>query len=270
VAAADDVTTDEPELVYQVTDGVALIRLNRPRYKNAFTWTMLTEWAKRLREAQEDDSVRVVVLTGTGDGFCSGVDLDAMRAVEDTAIARKRMLTDKVYRVVRAVDDLEKPLICAVNGVAVGAGMDMALMCDMRFMARSAQLCEGYIKVGLVPGDGGAYFLPRLVGPAKALELLMTGDFISADEAERLGIVNRVCDDEKLLEETLAFAKSLAAKPPIALSMIKRAVYQSMRTDLRTALDLVSSHMAVVQSTDDWKEAMTAFKEKRPGEFRNR
>ncbi|MBX6166092.1 MAG: enoyl-CoA hydratase/isomerase family protein [Thermobispora bispora] len=270
VAAADDDVTTEPELIYEVAEGVALIRLNRPRQLGAFTWPMIEAWARALRAAQEDDRVRAVVLTGTGRGFCTGVDLKALEEIEPTPIARKRMLTDRVHRVARAVEDLDKPLIAAVNGLAVGAGMDMALMCDMRFAARSARFSEGYIRIGLVPGDGGAYFLPRLVGPAKAMELLMTGDFIDAEEALRLGIVNRVYDDEALLNETMAFAREIAAKPPIAISMIKRAVYQSMRTDLRTSLDLISSHMAVVQSTADYEEAMNAFREKRPGRYLNR
>ncbi|MGI5269427.1 enoyl-CoA hydratase/isomerase family protein [Nonomuraea sp. CA-218870] len=260
----------EDELIYEVDGGVAVIRLNRPRYLGAFTWPMINAWARALREAQEDEDVRVVVLTGTGEGFCSGVDLKALDEIEATPIERKRMLTDRVHKVARAVEDLDKPLIAAVNGVAVGAGMDMALMCDMRFAARSARFSEGYIRIGLIPGDGGAYFLPRLVGPAKAMELLMTGDFVDADEALRLGIVNRVYDDEALMAETMEFARGIAAKPPIAISMIKRAVYQSARADLRTSLDLISSHMAIVQATDDYAEAMTAFREKRPGRYRNR
>ena len=136
-------------------------------------------------------------------------------------------------------------MIAAVNGVAVGAGMDMALMCDMRIIARSARLSEGYIRVGLVPGDGGCYYLPRLVGPAKALELLLTGDFIDAEEAARLGIANHVVDDDELPAAVSALARKLADAPPVAVRMIKRAVYQSARTDLRTALDLISSHMSV-------------------------
>ena len=148
--------------------------------------------------------------------------------------------------------------------------MDMALMCDMRFAARSARFSEGYIRVGLVPGDGGCYYLPRLVGTAKALELLLSGDFIDGGEAERLGVVNRVYDDDRLMDETYAFAERLAAGPPIATRMIKRAVYQSAQSDLRTALDLISSHMAVVTSTEDSKEAFQSFREKRQPRFQGR
>jgi enoyl-CoA hydratase/carnithine racemase len=168
------------------------------------------------------------------------------------------------------LEDLDKPVLAAVNGVAVGAGMDMALMCDIRFAARSARFSEGYVRVGLVPGDGGCYYLPRLVGTAKALELLWTGDFVDAEEALRLGLVSQVHPDEELLSATYAFARRLAEGPPVAIRLIKRAVHQSARTDLRTALDLISSHQAVVQSTHDSKEAYAAFRQKRKPLFEGR
>lgn len=257
-------------LHYEVSEGIATITLDNPTRKNAFTLDMIDDWADALRAAAEDDAVRVVILTGAGDAFCSGIDLSVLQAVEDVPLARKRMLTHGVHKVARAVEALDKPLVCALNGVAVGAGLDMALMCDMRFMGRSAKLSEGYIKVGLVPGDGGAWFLPRLVGPAKALELLLTGDFVEADEALRIGMVNRVYDDAELQERTREFAAQLAAMSPVAVAVIKRTVQQSAAIDLRTSLDLISSHMAVVQSTDDYREAQTAFAERRPGRFTGR
>lgn len=257
-------------LHYEVSEGIATITLDNPTRKNAFTLDMIDDWADALRAAAEDDAVRVVILTGSGDAFCSGIDLSVLQAVEDVPLARKRMLTHGVHKVARAVEALDKPLVCALNGVAVGAGLDMALMCDMRFMGRSAKLSEGYIKVGLVPGDGGAWFLPRLVGPAKALELLLTGDFVEADEALRIGMVNRVYEDAELQERTREFAAQLAAMSPVAVAVIKRTVQQSAAIDLRTSLDLISSHMAVVQSTDDYREAQTAFAERRPGRFTGR
>jgi enoyl-CoA hydratase/carnithine racemase len=261
--------TDE-SLSYQVRDRVGLIRINRPDKLGAFTWPMIDRWAEALIAARQDDGVRAVVLTGTGKGFCTGVDLDEIDAVGTSPIARKRMLTEHVYKVVRAVEELDKPLICAVNGLAVGAGMDMALMCDIRLAAASARFSEGYIRVGLVPGDGGAYFLPRLVGTAQALELLWTGDVLSADDALALGIVTHVYPDDVLLAEALALANRIAANSPIAISMIKRAVYQSLRSDLRTSLDLISSHLGIVQSTEDYQEAAAAFRDRRTATFLNR
>lgn len=259
--------TSDEQLRYWVRDQVATIQLNRPDRKNAFTFEMIDAWAQALRQAQADERVRVVVVTGAGDAFCSGVDLAVFGEVEPTPLARKQVLTDRIHDVARALQDTDKPVIAAVGGVAVGAGMDIALMCDMRFAARSARFSEGYIRVGLVPGDGGAYLLPRLVGTAKALELLLTGDFVDAAEAARIGLVNQVYDDEELLDQTYTFAQRLAAAPPVAVRMIKRAVYQSGQTDLRTSLDLISSHMAIVQSTDDYAEAQAAFKERRPGDY---
>jgi len=154
--------------------------------------------------------------------------------------------------------------------VAVGAGMDLSLMCDLRFAGASARFAEAYIRVGLLPGNGGCYFLPRLVGPAKALELLWTGDFVSAEEALKIGLVNRVYSDDALTQETLEFAARLAEGPPIQQREIKKLMYQGLRTDLRTSLESVSAHMAVVQSTGDYKEAIQAYKEKRKPIFRGK
>ncbi|CUU59531.1 Enoyl-CoA hydratase/carnithine racemase [Parafrankia irregularis] len=263
-------TAEPDELIYSVSDGIATITLNRPHLKNAFTLTMIDRWAEVLRSAEADPEVRVVVVTGAGGAFCSGIDLAVLSGIEPTPIARRRMLTEGVHKVARAVLDLSKPLIAAISGVAVGAGLDMALMCDLRFAGRSARLSEGYIRIGLVPGDGGTYLLPRLVGPAKALELLLSGDTVDGVEAERIGMVNRVYDDAVLLDETYAFAGRLAAMSPISTAMIKRAVYQSQNLDLRTNLDLIASHMAVVQSTEDYAEARAAFGERRAPTFVNR
>lgn len=250
--------------------GVATILLNRPKRKNAFTIAMIDEWAAMLVALRTDPAARAIVLTGAGDAFCSGIEFSELDGTTMDAPAWKAILTEKIHRVAFALEDLDKPVICAVNGVAVGAGMDMALMCDMRFASRSARFSEGYVRVGLVPGDGGCFWLPRLVGPAKALELLLTGDFIDSAEAERLGIVNRVYDDATLQADVNTFARKLAAGPPIAMRMIKRAVYQSLRTDMRTALDLISSHMGVVTQTYDSREAFGAFREKRAPVFEGR
>lgn len=255
------------DLEYTVTDGIGTILLNRPHRKNAFTAEMIDQWARILVEARTDPDARVIVLTGAGDAFCSGVDLSSVDGERRSPLQRKEHLTDHIHRIPYALEDLDKPVIAAINGVAVGAGMDMALMCDMRIIARSARLSEGYIRVGLVPGDGGCYYLPRLAGQAKALELLLTGDFIDAEEAARLGIANHVVDDDDLPAATTRLARKLADAPPVAVRTIKRAVYQSARADLRTALDLISSHMSVVTSTQDSAEALAAFREKRPGRY---
>ncbi len=249
------------EILFKKEDGIATIVLNCPERKNSFSMEMIDRWAEALLEWRTDPEVKVIVLTGAGDAFCSGVYFAPSSegtATEDTPFEFKSRLWDRIHRIPLTLEDIDKPVIAALNGVAVGAGLDMALMCDLRFAAESARFSEGYIKVGYVPGDGGAYYLPRLVGVAKALELFWTGDFISAAEAERIGMVNRVFPAEKLMEETYKFARRLAEGPTKVIQMMKRAVYQSSRTDLRTALDLVSSHMGVIFETPDSREARKA------------
>jgi enoyl-CoA hydratase/carnithine racemase len=260
------------DLLYEVKDKVATITLNRPDKLNAFTGEMIDGWQKSLAEAQRDDGVNVVIVTGSGRAFCSGGDVGRMRGADSapSALDGKNTLWEGVHRVPKQLEQMDKPVIAMVNGLAVGAGMGMCVMCDMRVAAESARFSTGYVKVGLVPGDGDTYFLPRLVGAAKALELLWTADFIEAAEAHRLGIVQRVVPDAKLQEETYALARQIADGPQIPIRMIKRLVYQSLRLDLRTHLDLVSSHMSIVRQSADHAEGVAAFKEKRPAKFQGR
>ncbi|MBI4608741.1 MAG: enoyl-CoA hydratase [Candidatus Rokubacteria bacterium] len=258
------------DLLYEVKDRIATITLNRPDKLNAFTRSMIDAWAKSLAEAQRDDDVNVVVVTGAGRAFCAGGDVGRMGEGEPTPLEHKNQLWENIHRVPRTLEQMDKPVIAMVNGVAVGAGMGMCLMCDVRVASDEARFSTGYVKVGLVPGDGDTYFLPRLVGPAKALELLWTADFIDAQEALRLGIVNRVVPAAELREATYALARQIAEGPQIPIRMIKRLVYQSLRLDLRTHLDLVSSHMAIARETEDHKEGVQAFKEKRAPKFTGR
>lgn len=258
------------DIEFSVDNGVGRIVLNRPERKNAFTFQMLEEWAGFLHKAQYDDSIRVVTVSGAGGAFCSGVDLDSFAVERATPYSDKAMLTDRVHIVARAVEAFDKPYIAGVSGVAVGAGMDMALMADIRLASASARMSEGYIKVGLLPGDGGCHFLPRLVGKARALELLWTGDFVDANSALDLGIVNHVYPDEGFSDALDAYARRLAAAPPLSIRMIKRAVVHGENLSMSASLDLISSHQAIIQSTEDSKEAMRAFKEKRVGVFQGR
>jgi enoyl-CoA hydratase/carnithine racemase len=251
------------ELLTKKENGIGTITLNRPAKKNSFTFEMIEEWAATLQKWRTDPEVAVIVLTGAGGDFCSGVDFssegDPMQA---GPYEMKHLLWDKVHRIPLTLEDIDKPVIAAMKGVAVGAGLDMALMCDIRFAADNARFSEGYVKVGLVPGDGGAYFLPRLVGMGKALELLWTGDFISAPEALRIGMINHVYPETDLMDETYKFAGRLADGPRAVHRMIKRAAYQSSRTDLRSSLDLISSHMGVIRETQDSKDAFRAAMQK--------
>lgn len=271
------------DVLYHVEEGIATITLNRPDQFNAFSLDMLKGWAYYLEKARDDDQVEVIVVTGNGKAFCAGGDVKTMNKGEGfiagvvpesdgapRGLQVKNSLMKIVHRVALTLEDIDKPVICAVNGPAMGAGLDMALMCDIRIASEKSVFAESYIKVGIVPGDGGAYYLPRLVGLAKALEMLWFGDRIDAEEALRIGLVNKVVPAEDLLKETMAYAKRLVESPTIAIRMTKRAVYSALKTDLRTALDMVSSHMAIVTESADHKEAVQGFIEKRPPNFKGK
>lgn len=259
------------DLLYEIQDGIATITLNRPDQLNAFSPEMIRLWEEALVDARRNDAVQVVVVTGAGRAFCAGGDVKGFVAEgEKTVFDGKTLLWEQVHRVALALEDLDKPVLCALNGTAVGAGLDMALMCDLRFAAAGARLSEGYVKVGLMPGDGGTFFLPRLVGLARALELMWTGDFVTAEEACQIGLVNRVYPPEQLLPEVYAFAARLAAGPSLAIRLIKRATYQGLRMELRAHLDMVSSHMGLLFRSEDHAEGARAIVEKRPPHFRGR
>lgn len=258
------------ELHFTVEDGIATITLNRPEKLNAFTTEMLNDWADALIESQNNNDIKVVVLTGTGRAFCSGGDVNGMneRKQMETPIMRKHSLADRVHRIPLIMSRMDKPVLVAVNGIATGAGMDMALMGDIRIASQSARFAETYIRIGIIAGDGGAWYLPRLIGLPKALELLWTGRFIEAEEAERIGLVNKVVPDEQLMNETYRMARQIAAGPPLAIKMMKKAALQGLTMDIATHLEQVSSHMAVLFSTEDHQEALNAFKEKRSPVFK--
>lgn len=249
-----------PNLHFSINDGIARIVLDRQERMNAFTFEMIDAWAAALRHCRVDDRVKVVLVTGAGKAFCSGGDIIEMtERVDQSPEQRKSEIYNRVQRIPLALEDLDKPVIAVVNGVATGAGLDLALMCDIRYAGESARFAETYLKVGLVPGAGGTFFLPRLVGPSKALELFLTGDFLDSREALRLGIVNRVFPDDALADSVESIARRMAQAPGWASRAIKRAIYQGLRTDLRTSLDLISSHYAVATSLEDHKDRVRAF-----------
>ncbi|MFH1079958.1 MAG: enoyl-CoA hydratase-related protein [Pseudomonadota bacterium] len=260
----------EDHVLYTVEGGYALITLNRPEAKNAFSPEMIRLWRESLEEAKRDDRVKVVIVTGKGDTFCSGGDIREMAEGKLRSWEMKNFVWEGVHRIVLTLEDLDKPVIAAINGAAMGAGLDMALMCDLRVCSDKARMAESYILLGLVPGDGGAYFLPRLVGVAKALELFLTGDMISPDAALQMGLVNRVVPHERLMGETIALAQKIAGKPPLAIRMMKRAIYQGQTSTLRAHLDYISSQLSLLSETEDHLEAAKAFLEKRTPAFKGK
>lgn len=247
-------------LKFDVSDGIAKITLDRPDRMNAFTFEMIDAWNLALQKCRDNDEIRVVLVTGSGKAFCSGGDIVEMAdRLTHTPAQRKNELLDRVQRIPLTLETLDKPVIAVLNGVATGAGLDLALMCDIRYAAKSARFAETYLNVGLVQGAGGAYYLPRLIGISRALEMFLTAEFIDADEALRIGMINKVFPDDKLWEESERVAKKMAAAPQMALRAMKRAVYQSARSDLRSSLDMVSSHYAIVTSLPDHRDAVQRF-----------
>ena len=242
-------------------DGVALLELNRPHRLNAFNRQMIGEWREALAQIANDRRVRVMVLTGAGRAFCAGGDADEMTEMQSASnVERKNYLWHSIQKIPLAMEHLEVSVIAAVNGTARGAGLDMALMCDIRLCGTSSSFAESYINMGVLSGDGGTWFLPRVIGVARALELLWTGRVVDAAEAERIGMVSRVIADAQLRDEVFKLARSIAAQPPHAVSLMKRAVYQGLSGGTLAAhLDMISSHMAVVFGTPEFNDRLNAF-----------
>ena len=266
------------DLLFEVNDHIATITLNRPEAYNAFSDEMITEWIKALETVRDSDDIRVVIVKGNGKSFCAGGDIKAMQAgdgffrseedLSSTGLARKNSLWKKIQRIPLLLEEIDKPVIAQVHGFAMGAGLDMALMCDIRITAKSTKISESYINVAIVPGDGGAYYLPKLIGIDQALDMFWTARVLTADEAKEKGVVTFVVKDDELEVYTLNYAKQLASRPATTLQFIKRAVYQSQRMDLRSALDYISSQMAIVTELDDFKEGVSAVVEKRKPIFK--
>jgi 2-(1,2-epoxy-1,2-dihydrophenyl)acetyl-CoA isomerase len=260
-----------PELIFDLHAGVGTIRLNRPEQLNAFTPQMVDLWTQALDTCRRDDACRVVVVTGEGRAFCSGGDVKSLEyRGHETALDRKTWLWEHVQRIPLAVAALDKPVISGINGLAVGAGLDLALMSDLRYAADDARFAESYIRMALVPGAGGAWLLPRLVGLSRALEMLWLGDWVDAAQAERLGLVNRVLPRDALMPHVMEVAQRLADGPGVAIRMVKRMAVSAAGMGLAEHLDLASSHMGVVSTTADHREAVAARAEKRAPVFHGR
>jgi len=263
-------------ITYDKSDGIATITLNRPDRMNAFTGQMIEEWYTALLDAHEDRETRAVIVTGTGRGFCAGADvggkgpLGGLQDQKRTPVENRNFLRDGVQRIPRLVALMEKPYIAAVNGAAVGAGMDMASMCDLRFAAESARFGMTYVRMGIIPGDGGAYYLPRIVGLANALDLIWTGRIFGAEEALAMGYVSVVVPDGDLMAHARGYASKLVRGPAVAIQLAKRLVYRSLHTDVDGALDLASQSMYIAQSTEDAVEGPRSFSEKRDPQFKGR
>ncbi len=249
-------------------DGIGVLTLNRPEKLNAFAGSMREEIADGVREMADDPDVRVLVVTGAGRAFCAGADIGYMRdLLERRDTEAFTALVEAGRAVVTTVRAVPKPVIASVNGPAAGGGANLALACDLRIASDRASIGQTFNRIGLHPDWGGTYFLPRLVGPSKALQLIFSAEMLDAERARQLGLFDRVVPHEQLEAETLAAARMLAAKPPRALALAKRAVYGSGGASLDEMLGMELAHQLECFRSDDAREGLAAFLEKRRPEF---
>ena len=259
-------------LLYEVKDGIATLTLNRPDRLNALGGSLREDLHDAVTRSAADPEVRVMVITGAGKGFCSGGDVKAMG--EAKAGQRERPLIEKIApgrdRTLLAMREAPQPIIAAVNGAAAGAGMNLALGCDIRIASTAARFTQAFVKRGLHPDWGGTYFLPRAIGTAKACEMIFTGDVIDAAEAERRGIVSRVVVPVELMPTAYELARRIAAGPPVAIRLAKRSIYANSELDLRAALQVETMAQNICFETEDATEGIRAFGEKRAPTFKGR
>ncbi len=267
------VTQEDPmgyqTLIVERTGALATLTLNRPDARNAIDLTMRHEIVAALDEIEADEAVRVLILTGGGGHFCAGGDVKTMRARRNTA-AEGRGRVQLLNRMVLRLVDFPRPTIAMVDGFAVGAGTNLALCCDLVVASDRARFGELFNKIGLVPDGGGTWLLPRLVGLARAKELIFTGEVFDAAEAARIGLVNRVVPAADLVRVTRALAETIAAGPPGVLRMAKHMVNRAATADLAGALDLEAYSQGIAIAADDHQEGLAAFFDKRPPKFTGR
>lgn len=257
---------------YRIDEHVGVITLNRPEVMNALNRQMYTELESAFRDAQRDPEVRCVLLTGTGRAFCSGDDVRQIMLGEerDETVTRLRDARPRPTPAAVAILECDKPVVAAVNGAAVGWGMDLALFADIRIASDAAKFGELFIKRGLIADLGGLWRLPRVVGPSKAAELLFTGDIISAQEAERIGLVSQVAPAAELLETAMALAHKIAANPPIALRYMKEGLRRSVHGSMADMGEYIGNSLAYLFTTEDHKEGALSFVERREPLFKGK
>ncbi|TJZ52061.1 enoyl-CoA hydratase/isomerase family protein [Streptomyces piniterrae] len=269
--AADPLDPVDSLILHATDNGVSWITLNRPEVMNAITPDQRERIIERLADASADPGVRAVVITAQGRGFCAGADLRGSASAGDRVAGDvARMIQRGAQRLIGAVLDCEKPVIAAVNGTAAGLGAHLALACDLVLAAESARFIEVFVRRGLVPDGGGAYLLPRLIGPQRAKELMFFGDAVPAAEAERLGLVNRVVPDGELTKTAREWAERLATGPTRALTLTKQLVNASLDTDRAAAFAAEAAAQEINMTTADAQEGVASFVERRRPAYRGR
>jgi 2-(1,2-epoxy-1,2-dihydrophenyl)acetyl-CoA isomerase len=259
------------DLIVEKKNQTLWITLDRPDASNAYTISMVKGLVEVLKYADIDNSIRVMVITGSGKSFCAGGDIKAMKAKTGMFAGESNELREAyqagIQQIPLTISQLKTPLIAMVNGAAVGAGCDLAAMCDLRLASNEAVFAETFAKVGLVPGDGGAFFLTRLIGFGKAMEMFLTCKNISAEEALKIGLVNQVVLPEILKNKTQELADTLAALPPIALQMTKKSVTHAYQNDLNSHLELMAAYQGITQRSSDHFKALDGMMEKKKPTF---
>ncbi|TET73643.1 MAG: crotonase [Candidatus Aminicenantes bacterium] len=255
-------------LMYEKKENIGLLTINRPEKMNAISQELTAELSLFLDEIENDDELRVIVITGAGDkAFVAGADINEL--VDRDARLGRRVSRER-QEIFSRIENLHVPVIAAVNGYALGGGLELALACSIRICSEKAQFGAPEVKLGIIPGDGGTQRLPRLVGQGRAMEMIITGDFIDAQEAYRIGLVNKVFPPEKLKEEAMELAKKIASRPPLAVRYAKEAVNRSQEGDSASGFALESYLHALSCTTEDKKEGVSAFLEKRKGKFKGK
>jgi 2-(1,2-epoxy-1,2-dihydrophenyl)acetyl-CoA isomerase len=253
-------------ILFEKEDALATITLNRPEALNAFDEQMHEEVYQAVNQAAEDADVRCILLMGSGGGFSAGADIKVIR--EATGEVDLGEYLRKTYnRLLLRIQEIEKPFVAALHGPVYGAGLGVALACDFRIAAASSRYCMAFINIGLVPDAGTSFFLPRVIGLGRAMEMSMIGEPVDAEEAYRIGLVNRVVADEELIKEAKAFARRLAKAPTRALGLTRRMLWQSFESDLATALNREAENQAACGRSSDHREGIAAFFEKRKPNF---
>jgi len=256
-------------ILLEKKENIGVLTLNRPERMNAMNEQMEAEVVQALKEVDQDDEIRVLVVTGAGKAFCAGADMGRMSGEE-----RKPRGAEEIRRNFRNIQGmilgfhrLEKPTIAMINGVAVGGGFDLACACDLRLGSENARFMVAFTRIGLFPGWGGTWLYPRLIGIPKAAEMLFTGDFMEAKDAERLGLLNKLVPAADLEKETMDLARRIANGPPIAIRLAKMQLYKGLEMDLETALKIAAACETITLTSEDHKEGVAAFKEKRKPQY---
>lgn len=258
----------EESILFEIQDQVGIITLNRPKVYNSFNREMALAMQARLLECEKDPEIRAIYITGAGKAFCAGQDLEEAINPEGPGISK--ILLEHYNPIIEKLRNIEKPVVCAINGVAAGAGANIAFACDITIAAASASFIQAFSKIGLIPDSGGTYLLPRMVGRQKATALMMLGEKVSASEAEKMGMIYQVCSDKTFAEEAMTIAKKLAKMPTIGLGLTKRALNHSFTNDLSTQLAIEEQLQSAAAQTEDYQEGVQAFLEKRKASFKGK